>query len=500
MTPEKPASSRPSAEWDIRSAIRRRSRPRSVASRLSFWYLCTLAGTLVVFAGMMIAVRARMLEHELDAELRLHVHTLAAELRPLLAASDPHLAEHTADSRFPFTLRHGSGAVVFRSAAFPRLGPRIERVLAARVAAAPPLRTVQDVNRIDFRVAVERLSGPRGEPLLLEVAGSTAPNERRIREFVAVQALGILLVLLAAQWGSTFTAARALAPLEEIVGRLGSVHANRLGKRLQVSSPSDDIDRLVVALNQMIDRLEEPVYSARRFAADVSHELQTPITAMRFALEACERIDRSPEQYKQMASDLLLETARMSVLIRDLRLLAVAGAGTLASPVEMVDLGALAAECCDIASAVAEDRLIRVKPAIVPGVFVAANPLHLRRAILNLTDNAVRYSAAETTVEVSVSRHDGSGVVRVRDRGCGIPAADLPPIFEPFYRADPARARDTGGSGLGLAIVEQVVHAHGGRVEVVSTPDNGSTFALHLPLAHASPIPAGSFAEVMERI
>jgi len=172
---------------------------------------------------------------------------------------------------------------------------------------------------------------------------------------------------------------------------------------------------------------------------------------------------------------------RMSMLIRDLRLLALADAGYLITSPDAVDLAALTIECCEVARAIAEDKHINVEVAIDARPIVQGSALHLRRVLLNLTENAIKYSPPGSVVEVSVGLDHGEAIAVVRDHGCGIPAADLPHIFQPFYRADPARARDTGGSGLGLAIADQVARAHGGRIEVVSQLGDGTTFTVRLP-------------------
>jgi signal transduction histidine kinase len=449
------------------------------------WYLLTLAVSLTAFAAFVFLVRARTLSQELDAGLQLQATRLAADLPPILGDRDVdgRLAMYASFSPAAFALRRDAGRIVFRSPSFPELDAASDALLTEPVRGRKPIRTIRSRSGTPLRVVVEQVIGPRQEPFAVQVVGSTAPNSDRLRELALIEALGVLTVLLAARWGSAFTARRALAPLEDIVQRLRDIHGTHPGARVHVTADTDDVDRLVVTLNQTLDRLEEPVYSARRFAADVSHELQTPLTAIRMALERCERGQQPPDEYPRLASELLVEVGRLSTLIRDLRLLAVAGAGALVTKVEPIELAALASECCEIAQAVAESKQIRLTQEIEPGITVSGSPLHLRRVLLNLTDNAVRYSPEQSTIDVRVGAYDGHAFISVRDCGCGIGPADLPHIFKPFYRADPARARESGGSGLGLAIAEQVVLAHGGRIEVTSTPDKGSTFVVYLPLA-----------------
>jgi signal transduction histidine kinase len=306
---------------------------------------------------------------------------------------------------------------------------------------------------------------------------------RALDELAGTMAVGIVVVLLVASWGSGITARRALAPVDEIVARARHIQAEKPGERLDVHAGSAELDRLVETLNDMLDRLEAAMRTARRFAADASHELQTPLAAMRSVVEACARRARGVEDYQAMASDLLVEIDRSSRLVRDLRLLALAEGGQVVTAGDRVDLATVVTECSEIARAMAEEKAIRVDARIDQRPVIIGSALHLRRVILNLTDNAIRYSPAGATMEILVAAAHGQASVSVSDHGCGIGAADLPHIFEPFYRADPARARETGGTGLGLAIADQIVRAHGGAIAVVSEPGAGSTFTMTLPLA-----------------
>ncbi len=466
------------------SAIRARLRLRSVRARLTFWYLLTLGASLGAFAAFVFAMRANSLYTELDDDLEVRAHRLAAELRPALFALDPASAL-SADSRLatvPLVVRDASGVVVFRSAAFPPVGWRGERQ-AATAARERQARTVLvDLAGVSLHIATIAVPRPGTDPLVLQAASSAASVRQALDELAATMLLAIVAVLAVASYGSGFTARRALAPVDEIVARVRHIQAEGPGLRLDIEAGSAELDRLVLTLNGMLDRIEASVTSARRFAADASHELQTPVAAMRAAIETGLHTDVDP-RVRGLAGELLEEIDTLSALIRDLRLLALADAGRLVEGREAFDLAALAGDCVEIARAMADDKRIEVDLDARDRPVVVGSSLHLRRALLNLAQNAIRYSPPLSTIAVSVAASASEAVVEVVDQGCGIAASDLPHIFEPFYRADPARARETGGTGLGLAIADQIVRAHGGRIDVSSALGHGSIFTARLPLA-----------------
>jgi heavy metal sensor kinase len=479
------ASFRPFAASATRSWIPKRSKFRTVPARLTFWYVGTLALSLGAFATFVLIVRAGSLRREFDAELASRVAALAAEVAPLLDRPDlPRLiASQAGIAATPLILREADGSLVYQSPAAPRLAHEWERAAAVGAANRLPFQTIRDTTLEEQRLATRRVRSPNGTTYIVQLVAHPGTIDDGIRELATSQGLGILLVLMVATYGSAFTARRALAPIDEIIRRGREIQGHDLGKRLDVEADTIELEELVRSLNQMLERLEEPVHTAHRFAANVSHELQTPLTAMRFAIEAAQRDDHPAERYREIADDLLNEIDRLSTLIRDLRLLAIAGAGQLIARPERFELGDVVQQCCDIARAVADSKRIAIAERILPGLTVRGSALHLRRVLLNLTDNAIRYSPAGSTVEVCVDAQDGIARITVRDRGCGIVAEDLPRIFEPFYRADRARARETGGSGLGLAIADQIVRAHHGRITVESAPNEGTTFVVHVPAA-----------------
>jgi len=465
------------------STIRRLLTLRSITARLRFWYVLTLAVALLGFASFIWLAQARTLYNELDAALEIRGLEIASQLRPALLELD--LASKLADDPLapglPIIVRASRGAVIYRAPVFPLIPLAAERDLALAARESPgELVTVRDRSSGQLRVTTLWVERPGTEPLAVQVAAPHAPVQDELRRLALTMAVAILLVLAVASYGSGVTARHALAPVDALVSRVGEIQAAGLRERLEVRGGSVELDRLVSTLNAMLDRIDVSMRSARRFAADASHELQTPLTAMRAVVEASLKESQETRDGSTEAA-LLDEIERCSFLVRDLRLLALAQAGQVVAAREPVDMVDLASQCCEIARALGEAKQIGVDFHAEGRPVVSGAVLHLRRVILNLATNAIAYSEAGSTVRIEVANRGDLAAVSVGDTGSGIEPGDLPHIFEAFYRSDPARARDTGGSGLGLAIAEEIVRAHGGRIQVDSTPGRGSTFTVSLP-------------------
>jgi len=315
---------------------------------------------------------------------------------------------------------------------------------------------------------------------------TTVAQLLRLELFISIAVVGatVLLARLIIQLG--------LRPLQRMGAVAGDIAAGDLSRRVEPATPKTEIGRLGLALNGMLSQIEEAFAQSkaseqrlRRFIADASHELRTPLTSIRGYSEMLRRgAAESPTDSDLARRRIEEESVRMSTLVDDMLLIARLDQGR---PLEMkpVDLQAIARDAVSDAKAVAPNREITLSlngPAVVSG-----DDTRLRQVLGNLVRNALVHTPSRTPIEIGVVTVDGVARVSVADHGPGLPDHDVDRIFEPFYRADPSRSRDSGGAGLGLSIVTAVVAAHGGKVSVKETSGGGATFEVDLPLASSSP-------------
>ena len=285
--------------------------------------------------------------------------------------------------------------------------------------------------------------------------------------------------------GGFFISRRALKPVQDVTAAALMISIENLAGRLPVPATGDEIARLAEVLNSMLGRLESAVKTLSQFAADASHELRTPLAVIRTTAELALRRGRSPESYRESLQNVVAEAERMTQLVEDLLTLARSDTAVSVMPRLPVDLRDILSAVQEEMAGLAEQRQIHVKLTLgnQPAV-IAGNRPALHRLFVLLLDNALKYSHTGGAVLVEIKpaelRHpdvdpaQGSLTVTIRDFGTGIAEADLPHIFERFYRADPARSG--GGHGLGLPLAETIARAHGATIEVASTEGKGSTF------------------------
>jgi len=302
---------------------------------------------------------------------------------------------------------------------------------------------------------------------------------RHVRQVLLWAAPGVLLI---GSLGGYWMSRRALQPVDAITRAAQSIGIENLSERLAVPAAGDELRRLSETWNNMLARLEAAVKRLSQFTADASHELRTPITLIRATAELTLRRERSAETYREALRQIINESDRTAKLIEDLLLLARADAGLPGLPLDRMELTPLVRDVCEQGQILAQARQLEISTeAPEQPVYVDANDPALRRLLLLLVDNAVKYTPAGGRITVSVGMEPSGATVTVRDTGIGIPDAALPHVFERFYRVDESRNREGGGAGLGLSIAQWIAQRHHASLEAESVVGQGSAFRVRFP-------------------
>jgi len=312
--------------------------------------------------------------------------------------------------------------------------------------------------------------------------------------------LRLLLLLLAALagamliagWiGSRWLAREALAPVDALTATAEQISAPSLRTRMTLAAPYEEFDRLARVFNAMLDRLHHVFEGQRQFIADAAHEIQTPLTVMKGTIEVALQKSRNAEDYRDALVTNLGQVERLGTLTRSLLTLAQFSGDRPPVTLMPLALEPLVQDLIKELSPLAEDRKIQLIPDLQPVPFVQGDAGRLTQLLINLLDNALAYTPPDGCITIRLKPLPGHVVLHVEDTGTGIAPEHLPRLFERFYRADPARARESGGTGLGLAIVKEIAEAHGGTIAVESTPGQGTRFTVTLPACPTQGISRG---------
>lgn len=325
-----------------------------------------------------------------------------------------------------------------------------------------------------------------GERYTIQVAAPTHEIIEGLQAFQQLLALMIPAFLLAAAAGGWWMSGRALRPVDQITAAARSISERSLAKRLPVPATNDELRRLSDTLNQMLSRIEEAFQRVTQFTADASHELRTPVALIRTTAEVALRKDRSKDEYRRALADVLEESVRTAELIEHLLTLARADAGKAVLERTPLDLALLAQDVVAQCQRLAQGKGLHLTLNVpASGAMIAGEAQALRRVLLLLLDNAVKFTPAGGRIEVMVNQSVTTVQMAIRDSGIGISPDDLPHIFKRFYRSEKSRNREYGGAGLGLSLAMWIVEAHNGTIQVESEPGRGSVFQVSLPRAGA---------------
>jgi heavy metal sensor kinase len=456
---------------------------RSIRLRLTLWYVLLLAVILAALsAGIYVTLRHSLYDNLGDsiqnrANVLLDIVRYEGSrptLAGLVSSNDPNQGESFVRVFDAF------GELTFDSSAATGGVPIDLRAVESALAGKTVTRNVNAGETLSVRTLPidqgGRISG------VLEVGQSQGDVSDTLQTLVLILVIAYPVTLALASVGGIFLASRALSPIDKLTRLARRISAEDLGQRLNIRLADDEVGRLARTFDEMTARLDDAFHRQRQFTADASHELRTPLTVLKGQIDVALQRERDVEAYRQVLRAANEEVDRMIRLVGSLFTLARADAGQIPIAREPVNLGDLVASAVEQVRRSAEQKELTLSVQRGPTTILRADEDLLLQLLLNLLDNAIKYSPAAGSVTVGWSADAERVKLWVRDTGVGIPAEHVPRIFDRFYRVDKARSRAEGGAGLGLSICRWIVEAHGGSISVESVPRQGATLTVVLPL------------------
>ncbi len=464
---------------------------RSLAIRLGVWYALLLSATFaLVGATMFYGLGEYLRSSQRDSLAR-----RSAQIEQVIREAPATLSDEAIRSYIELRVA-------------PEFNNRFVRI--TRAPSTVIYRSGSPADRSFDPAAIPALGGPWPEEsvnrersalndrtLMIRATPITASSGRYLAEFgISTPAistvqdrllslLAILLPVLAlfASGGGFLLVSRALRPVDQIARSAEKISMLDLKSSLPVVPSGDALQRLSVSLNRMLERLRNSVQSSRRFLADASHEIRTPLTVIKGELQEIGRSEAmAAAEIRERVGSVLEEVARLEHLVSGLLTLSRLDAGEVRGTWAEVDLTELATTTAEHMRLMAEDRGIKLRFQFRPQVLIPGDQGQIKQIIVNLLDNAIRFTPAEGIVTLRTGVRDDAAILEISDTGTGIPASALPLVFDRFYRVDQARSRDEGGAGIGLSIVKSICLVHGATIEVTSEVGHGSCFRISFPL------------------
>jgi two-component system OmpR family sensor kinase len=473
----------------------------SVRVRLTLWYTGLLALFLVLLSLITYFIFWRSTLQRTDSNLaelsEAFLSTVQAEMlddhgpeAPRMAVQEAIVEHHYRDH--VFAILDSKGVLLASSKDLP--GEAVPAGLLASESFQKLLwldsgevdRQFRKINggRSGYRAVVRRFS-LRGQIYTLVILQSLHAQQEMLEEVRVTFAWVIPVAILLASVGGYFLARKSLAPVVAMSSQAGRISAKNLHERLPIQNAKDELGRLAASFNELLERVDQSFERQRRFMSDASHELRTPAAILRGESEvALSRTERPAEEYRESLAVLHAEAQRLTQIVEDLFTLTRADAGQYPLSPQEFYLDELVADCTHAARSLASAKQIILTCEVPEELPIRADEALLRRMILNLLDNAIKYTPAGGRVTVTCERSGAEYALSVTDSGEGIPAELQQRVFERFFRVDKARTRsehDGGGAGLGLSIARWIAEAHHGRLMLVRSDSSGSTFRALLP-------------------
>jgi heavy metal sensor kinase len=461
----------------------------TIGFKLTLWFVGALALAILAVSALFYFGMQRVLLQAVDTNLR------AAGLRsvtPYTANGDDERDEQLRRlillGNTPARLLATDGTVLQTDPLFPAGIAISAEMLEGANAGNARFETIQ-APAGTFRLYSAPVRMHETRVAIVQVVNSLDEQMHTLSEMRSVLAWLIPISLLLAGAGGTVLAGQALEPMTRVRRKVELIVKQAdLSHRVSEGLPDDEIGRLARTFDQLLERVQQAMLRERQFTSDASHELRTPLTVLKGEISVALSRPRTADEYRATLTHLEPTVDDMSQLVEDLLTLTRAAANKENTGQERVNLTELLGQVCERMNVLANAKgiVLSTAPESI-GLIALGDRLKLQRVLMNLIDNALRYTPKGGHVTVSISHKDAEIRIDVRDTGRGIRPEHLPRLFQRFYRADSDRGRDNGGSGLGLAIAQAIVQAHHGHINVESQPGKGSCFTVWLPLASIEP-------------
>lgn len=464
--------------------------PRSISFRLVAWYAGSLTGIFLLLGVLFYFSLQHFLENDVrESQLRRARQISDTLLARVDQTGEAYVTEEIKTLYAPqlndrfIRIQRANGSIFFLSDAplDHSFDPRQVPALPPGTSDGVPVKFHLPGGKTLLVAAIHHPSS-RGD-YLVEIGSTLDSVETMLTQLLLQLALGLPLAVIIITAGGFVLVRRALRPVEQITRAAEQITQHNLSERLPAAHSGDELERLSFSLNRMIARLDDAFQNSKRFVADASHELRTPLTVLRGELENIAEDSHLEAELRARAGSLLEEVEHLSRIVGQLFTLSQLDSGEAQTEWTRFDLAELARITAEQMNLLAEDKGVAITCQLQEPVPVEGDRVRLKQVIVNLLDNAIKYTPARGTIQLSASIVDSHALLEVADSGIGIPAEALPHVFDRFFRVDQARSADPGGAGLGLSIVKSICSAHGAKVDVQSTVRGGSCFRVKLPLS-----------------
>lgn len=456
--------------------------------KLTLWYIFTFTvSTLVIFGFLYFRLR-----HQLIKEIDQFLLDETMEMERVLSRAPQETLflmrfedEVMGRKYYPFFFQilNREGTPLYTSKGFGELGYAVPAEVLANAKNGQETRErfISSKRRTPYRIISTPVYQNGAFHQIIQIGTHLHFARKNLVHFRNNILAALLIVLVLGTLGGWTLARRSLSPISYIVSKTRAITSENLNERLQMRGTEDEIDELIYTINEMIARLDISFKQMTEFTADASHELKTPICALKGEAEVLLSKIRSSGEYQEGLAHFIERFDYLNRMINDLILLSKFDSHQAELNLIPLRLDSLLKDIVNLFRALAEQKNIDLIMEPLPEVRVVGDKVRLQQLFTNLIDNAIKYTR-EGSIQVTLEKNEGNAIVKINDTGIGIPKEDQPNIFKRFYRADKSRSKETGGVGLGLSIAEWIANAHRGKIEVESELHKGSSFTLYLPI------------------